>query len=242
MKKKAWMTAGIILGLVLLAGLLFYISPRMTPKKAWKLVYIPKAKDGTNDFWTSLISGTRMAADEYSADLTAVQCYEHDFHETARSEATCAAEGEVTYVCTVCGETYTEALPRTAHIDADDNNRCDNCNEMIVGYDLLSADGTTRYVLDPNGTLTISGTGPASFFSEQTGDPNFAVFAHNITAVKKIVVAEGVTDVSNLFGSLSHYFVNLTGIDLASTVTTALLVYGRHVGEWIDGILKVSQQ
>lgn len=70
MKKKAWMTAGIILGLVLLAGLLFYISPRMTPKKAWKLVYIPKAKDGTNDFWTSLISGTRMAADEYSADLT----------------------------------------------------------------------------------------------------------------------------------------------------------------------------
>ena len=70
MKKKAWMTAGIILGLALLAGVVLYISTRMTPKESWNLIYIPTAKEGTNDFWTSLISGTRMAAEEYGADLT----------------------------------------------------------------------------------------------------------------------------------------------------------------------------
>lgn len=39
-------------------------------KKTWSLIYVPKTEDGTNDFWTSLISGTRMAAREYNASLT----------------------------------------------------------------------------------------------------------------------------------------------------------------------------
>ena len=69
MKKKAWMAAGIFFGITLLTCLILYISTRMTPQKAWNLIYIPKAKEGTNDFWTSLISGIRMAADEYGADL-----------------------------------------------------------------------------------------------------------------------------------------------------------------------------
>lgn len=38
-------------------------------KKRWSLIYVPKTEDGTNDFWTSLISGTRMAAKEYNASL-----------------------------------------------------------------------------------------------------------------------------------------------------------------------------
>lgn len=35
----------------------------------WSLIYIPKTADGTNDFWTSLISGARMAAKEYNVSL-----------------------------------------------------------------------------------------------------------------------------------------------------------------------------
>ena len=35
----------------------------------WSLIYVPKTEDGTNDFWTSLISGTRMAAREYNVSL-----------------------------------------------------------------------------------------------------------------------------------------------------------------------------
>ncbi len=38
-------------------------------KDKWSLVYIPKTQDGTNDFWTSLISGAHMAAREYEVSL-----------------------------------------------------------------------------------------------------------------------------------------------------------------------------
>lgn len=38
-------------------------------KSQWSLVYIPKTADGTNDFWTSLISGANMAAKEYGVSL-----------------------------------------------------------------------------------------------------------------------------------------------------------------------------
>lgn len=38
-------------------------------KEMWSLIYVPKTEDGTNDFWTSLISGTRMAAKEHNAHL-----------------------------------------------------------------------------------------------------------------------------------------------------------------------------
>lgn len=37
--------------------------------KVWSLIYIPKIVDGTNDFWSSLISGTQMAAKEYNVQL-----------------------------------------------------------------------------------------------------------------------------------------------------------------------------
>lgn len=38
-------------------------------RKKWSLIYIPKTEDGTNDFWTSLLAGTRNAAREYNAEL-----------------------------------------------------------------------------------------------------------------------------------------------------------------------------
>lgn len=37
--------------------------------KTFSLIYIPKTEDGTNDFWTSLIAGTRIAAKEYGVSL-----------------------------------------------------------------------------------------------------------------------------------------------------------------------------
>lgn len=38
----------------------------------YSMIYIPKVVDGTNDFWTSLISGTQMAAQEYGVELEIV--------------------------------------------------------------------------------------------------------------------------------------------------------------------------
>lgn len=63
----------IMIAVVLMAALLVIFTGLLTPEatqtKKCSLVYIPKIKDDTNDFWTSLISGCRMAAEEYDSEL-----------------------------------------------------------------------------------------------------------------------------------------------------------------------------
>ena len=44
-------------------------SPGVTQTRECSLIYIPKIKDDTNDFWSSLISGCKMAAEEYGSKL-----------------------------------------------------------------------------------------------------------------------------------------------------------------------------
>lgn len=67
-KKRLMLLAGV---LVLACGAFvwnfFFRQP--ADKEQWSLIYVPKTEDGTNDFWTSLISGTRMAAKEYNISL-----------------------------------------------------------------------------------------------------------------------------------------------------------------------------
>ena len=68
-KRKQWlMLVCIALAICLVSGGMLYIRQKNYSKK-WSLIYIPKTEDGTNDFWTSLISGTRMAALECGASL-----------------------------------------------------------------------------------------------------------------------------------------------------------------------------
>ena len=52
----------------LIIGTSWYTYKKNNDKK-WSMIYIPKTEDGTNDFWTSLISGTRMAAQECNVSL-----------------------------------------------------------------------------------------------------------------------------------------------------------------------------
>lgn len=66
---KKWM---IILGVIIAASGLFLCLRFWnagSEKKTWSLVYIPKTVDGTNDFWTSLMAGVRMAAREYGVSV-----------------------------------------------------------------------------------------------------------------------------------------------------------------------------
>lgn len=68
-KYKKWMAAG---GLAVLAAGVFlglHIRNLHKENKSFSLIYIPKVVDGTNDFWTSLILGTEMAAKEYNSDI-----------------------------------------------------------------------------------------------------------------------------------------------------------------------------
>lgn len=45
------------------------------------VIYIPKTQDATNDFWTTLISGTEMAAEEYNVNLTILSPQEETDYE-----------------------------------------------------------------------------------------------------------------------------------------------------------------
>ena len=65
MKKYGkWITAGVIVLLICIGISAGYYQQQKKKNKEWNLIYIPKTEDGTNDFWTSLISGTQMAAKE----------------------------------------------------------------------------------------------------------------------------------------------------------------------------------
>ncbi len=68
-KRKQWVILGGVLAAVaLIVGTSWYTYKKNNNKK-WSMIYIPKTEDGTNDFWTSLISGTRMAAQECNVSL-----------------------------------------------------------------------------------------------------------------------------------------------------------------------------
>ena len=68
-KRKQWvLLLGIAVAVCLAAGAMLHIRQKNN-NKIWSLIYIPKTEDGTNDFWTSLISGTKMAAQECGASI-----------------------------------------------------------------------------------------------------------------------------------------------------------------------------
>lgn len=59
--------------LAVLAGTFLYLAFGPDAKKSsreYQLIYIPKTGDETNDFWSSLLSGARMAAQEDGVELT----------------------------------------------------------------------------------------------------------------------------------------------------------------------------
>lgn len=47
-----------------------YLKKKTSLAGKFEVVYIPKARDDTNDFWTSLLEGAKMAAAEYDVELT----------------------------------------------------------------------------------------------------------------------------------------------------------------------------
>lgn len=59
----------IIAGIILILGTAFAIRHN-TKNRQISIIYIPKVQDENNDFWTTLISGANMAAEELNIDLT----------------------------------------------------------------------------------------------------------------------------------------------------------------------------
>lgn len=71
-KKQLLIGSVIALAFVLLltGGVLFKKS--QNAKKSYQLIYIPKTVDPNNDFWTLLLEGVEMAAEEYNAEVTII--------------------------------------------------------------------------------------------------------------------------------------------------------------------------
>ena len=69
-KFKTWIVAAVLVCLAAAAAFTLHFQSRERAERRLSMIYIPKVEDGTNDFWTSLLLGTRMAAKEYNADLT----------------------------------------------------------------------------------------------------------------------------------------------------------------------------
>lgn len=68
-KYKKWITAGAVLFLITMAVFVGAALRQQNKNTPYSLIYIPKADGGKDDFWTSLISGARMAAKEYSSKI-----------------------------------------------------------------------------------------------------------------------------------------------------------------------------
>ena len=68
---------------------------------------------------------------------TTINKIPHDYKATVKN-ATCTADGEKTYKCSMCGDSYSEPIPATGHSDTDGDGKCDSC-----GADLSSVSPST---------------------------------------------------------------------------------------------------
>ncbi len=164
MKKKVFTLLMILLVLASAGLLVFFLGPAMKTKESWHLIYIPKSKEGTNDFWTSLISGARMAAEEYGVTLDVmapdkeqnVEQQEQLFREAVelRPDAILISPSVSTP-----SPYLEEARQRGIHIVYVDAVAEDPAPELIVSTDNLEVGRKlgeyTASVCDPEGKIAI---------------------------------------------------------------------------------------
>lgn len=68
-KKKKWLSILLVACLIGGVGGAVWYREKKLEERELSLIYIPKVVDKTNDFWKSLILGSKMAAQEYNADI-----------------------------------------------------------------------------------------------------------------------------------------------------------------------------
>lgn len=60
--------------------------------------------------------GTNSNVSKNTETVTATEtAHEHNYIETVTTEPTCETDGEATYTCDSCGDTYTEVIKATGH-------------------------------------------------------------------------------------------------------------------------------
>ncbi|MGN0468429.1 MAG: leucine-rich repeat domain-containing protein [Acutalibacteraceae bacterium] len=92
---------------------------------------------GTQEQWQNIevINDARTEGADTLKNATVHYNCEHTHNYRFVAEKvlpTCTEDGQITYRCSICGNSYqTEVLPATGHIDSDNDGKCDNCSELL---------------------------------------------------------------------------------------------------------------
>ncbi len=134
-----------------------------------------------------------------SHDASHVEKAAHTWNDgEVTTEPTETEEGVMTYTCTACGKTRTETLPP----------------EGIIASGTVGKSKCLNWVLDKNGTLTISGEGdmnPDVYHSPQSPWDSYK------ESITKVVIESGVTSI----GYEAFYgHSNLTSVTIPESVTS----------------------
>lgn len=70
-KRKKWIVL-VLVFVIIMVGIFIAIKEYRKEKETFKMIFIPKIVDETNDFWTSLLDGVDMATTEFDIDMTIV--------------------------------------------------------------------------------------------------------------------------------------------------------------------------
>ncbi|MBR7179732.1 MAG: leucine-rich repeat protein, partial [Oscillospiraceae bacterium] len=130
----------------------------------------------------------------FTGDFSVTVKTGHEYESVVTKEASCSADGELTYTCKHCGESYTEVIP-AAHSYSDEDGKCIYCGEAYLvtgecGDDLI-------WELDWFGTLTVKGTGAMYNYSVSYSENYPAPWYDYKGDITALVVEEGVTSIGN---------------------------------------------
>ena len=149
-------------------------------------------------FYNSSTSGSISVSLEKQCD--------HVYQKEITKEASCAEQGEAVYTCSICGNTYTEKIPR--HIDNDNDKICDVCGEDA--REILnsgSCNDNINWVLYDDGELEITGTGSMPNYEYRNQWFSFSYshpWSSNSSQIKSIVISEGITSIGDYcFGKIT---------------------------------------
>lgn len=84
---------------------------------------------------------------EVLQESTILEPLGHDWGEfEVTKKPTCTKKGNRTRTCTRCGETETEELAATGHVDKDRNYNCDTCGQCIITLKVTGAESDGQWV------------------------------------------------------------------------------------------------
>ena len=97
--------------------------------------------EGSEDEWKQVIidpgnENITNASIQYNTPVTVCKNHTYDCR-TITKQPTCKRNGVVSYICSTCGDTYSEALPKIAHNYI--NGSCEFCGEYDFDYSIPEA-------------------------------------------------------------------------------------------------------